>query len=85
MDQVTEGALGIGSDRSRQRGFTLHELLVVVAIVGMIVVIAIPNLRRAMVRADLLEEVKMVRQGLAVARMTRDEERPHGRGGLDPR
>ncbi len=52
-----------------QRGFTLVELLVVLALIALIVGIAVPNLRRAMVRADLMEEVKMVRQALAVARI----------------
>jgi len=58
-----------GSGRKRQRGFSLSELMVVMAIVGMIVVIALPNLRRAAIRADLLEEVRVVRQGLGLARM----------------
>ena len=43
--------------------------MVVLVIVALIVVIAIPSLRRSMIRADLLEEVNMVRQGLTVARM----------------
>ena len=54
---------------ARQRGFTLTEMLVVVAIVGLIAVIGMPNLHRASIRADLLQEVKMVRQALAVARI----------------
>jgi prepilin-type N-terminal cleavage/methylation domain-containing protein len=58
-----------GSDRKQQRGFTLIEMMVVMVIVGLIVVIALPNLHRAAIRADLLDEVNVVRQGLSLARM----------------
>jgi prepilin-type N-terminal cleavage/methylation domain-containing protein len=50
-------------------GFTLHELLVVVAMIGLILLVALPNLRRSQIRAELLDDVKMVRQALMVARI----------------
>ena len=52
-----------------ERGFTLVEMLVVVAILGMVVVISIPSLRRSMVRAELLGETKMLSQAVSVARI----------------
>ncbi|MFV2073287.1 MAG: prepilin-type N-terminal cleavage/methylation domain-containing protein, partial [Thermoanaerobaculales bacterium] len=42
------------SRKTAERGYTLIEMAVVVMIIGLIVVVAIPNLRRAKVRADLL-------------------------------
>ncbi len=55
--------------RRTERGFTLIEMLVVVAIMGMILAISIPTLRRSMVRAELLGEVKMLRAAVSVARI----------------
>jgi prepilin-type N-terminal cleavage/methylation domain-containing protein len=56
--------------RRRQRGYTLIEILVVVAFMTMfVVVVVLPNLRRSMVRAELMGEVKMARQALGVARI----------------
>jgi len=45
------------------------ELLVVMVIIGLILVIGLPNLLRAKVRAEMLGQVKMMRQALAVSRI----------------
>jgi len=50
-------------------GFTLIEMLVVAAIMGMILVITIPAMRRSMVRAEFLGEVKMLQGAIAVSRI----------------
>ena len=64
IDQST-----VGCGWRRQRGFTLAEMMVVLAVITLIVGVTIPNLRRSAVRAELLGEVQMVRQALAVARI----------------
>jgi prepilin-type N-terminal cleavage/methylation domain-containing protein len=52
-----------------ERGFTLVEMLVVAAIMSMILVITIPAMRRSMVRAELLGEVKMLQGAVSVSRI----------------
>ncbi len=52
-----------------ERGFTLVEMLVVVAIMGMILAISIPTLRRSLVRAELLGEAKMLKAAVSVSRI----------------
>ena len=64
IDQST-----VGCGWRCQRGFTLAEMMVVLAVITLIVGVTIPNLRRSAVRAELLGEVKMIRQALAVARI----------------
>ena len=55
--------------RASERGFTLVEMMVVVAMIAMIVGISIPNLWRSSVRAEMMGHVEMVQQAVAVARI----------------
>jgi prepilin-type N-terminal cleavage/methylation domain-containing protein len=55
--------------RAAERGFTLVEIMVVVALIALVVGITIPNLWRSSVRAEMMGQVQMVQQAAAVARM----------------
>jgi type II secretory pathway pseudopilin PulG len=55
--------------RRRQAGFTLVELVVVMAVAIVALAAALPNLIRAKVRAEMLSQVKMTQQAFAVARI----------------
>lgn len=56
--------------RPRQSGYTLIEALVVLAIIGIVAAISIPSLRRARMRAAMLEVVRTFEQASAVSRIT---------------
>lgn len=51
------GAMATGPARPGREGFTLAELMVVVAVVALLSVIAMPNLQRALVRARAAQAV----------------------------
>lgn len=55
--------------RRGERGFTLHEILVVIMIIALLVAIGYPILWRSRVRAKMLGEVKMIQQATMVARV----------------
>ncbi len=56
--------------RSRERGVTLLEALVVVAIIGLGLAVTVPGLQRARVRAVMLGEVNTVAEAIAISRVT---------------
>jgi len=57
------------SRRSRERGYTLYEIMVVLAIIGLVAVIGFPMMARAVVRARVLSEVGVLKQAVAMARI----------------
>lgn len=56
--------------RCRQAGYTLVEALIVVALIGIIAAISVPSLRRARMRASMLDVVRTFEQAAAVSRIT---------------
>lgn len=55
--------------RDRERGFTLTEMMVVVAMIALVVGITIPNLWRSSVRAEMMSQVATVQQSVGISRI----------------
>ena len=57
--------------RSRQaRGFTLIEIMVVVIIVGLVLALGYPSMRRSFARARMMSQVGVLKQAMGKARAT---------------
>jgi prepilin-type N-terminal cleavage/methylation domain-containing protein len=54
----------------RARGFTLLEIMVVIAIMGLVVAIGYPNMRRGLMRARMMSQVGVLKQAVGMARAT---------------
>ena len=54
----------------RARGFTLIEIMVVIAIMGMVLAIGYPNMRRSLMRARMMSQVGVLKQAVGMARVT---------------
>lgn len=56
-------------DARGQRGFTLVEMMVVVAMIALVLGVTLPNLWRAAVRADMMSQVGVIQQAIGVSRI----------------
>jgi len=54
--------------RRRECGFTIWEMMVVIFIIGLVIAIGYPTMRRSLVRARLLSQADILKRAVAVAR-----------------
>jgi prepilin-type N-terminal cleavage/methylation domain-containing protein len=54
----------------KARGFTLIEIMVVIFIMGLVLTIGYPNMRRSVMRARMMSQVGVLKQAVGMARAT---------------
>jgi prepilin-type N-terminal cleavage/methylation domain-containing protein len=69
MMKSSISSLSCSSRRSRERGFTLYEIMTVVVIIGLVAVIGFPMMVRSVVRARIVSQVGVLKQAVAMARI----------------
>lgn len=61
--------MDVQNDLRSQRGFTLAEMMVVVAMIAIILGVTLPNMWRAAVRAEMMSQVALVQQTMGISRI----------------
>lgn len=68
MNPVTSNTV-LGRTGRQERGFTLAEIMIVMAIIGFVAVVGFPMMARAVVRARIVSQVGVLKQAVAMARI----------------
>ena len=69
MMKYPESLPSSAHSRRRERGYTLVEILIVIMLIGLLVAIGFPIMKRTLVRAEMMGQIKMLQQAVNICRM----------------